>query len=109
MKWVSHIYIICVSWKLAHSHAGEEKDKEKAKGNQEQQTQKLEYDKFGILVALKSHHIKFKQSLFSMYEEWFGIHSSKDKPIEGGLEVLETPIKSKWRKHFVPSKEKAFS
>ena len=100
--------------KIRHSYEGEEEGEEKVECSEDleeaRNTEELECDEFGIPVTVKSHHIKFKhQSLFSMHDEWFGLHSSKNKPVEGGLDALETSFKSKWRKHFTPSEEKAFS
>ena len=57
-----------------------------------------------------SHHIQYKHAtLLSIHDEWFGEGIYKNVPVPGGLEALELSHKSKWRKHFSGSQDKAFS
>jgi hypothetical protein len=48
-------------------------------------------------------------SLESVYFEWFGLETFKDKPIVGGLEKCEKLFQSKWRKGRTHGEKKHFS
>ena len=74
-----------------------------------QEEQKVDNDS-GIPVATTRHRCTYKhQSLRDIHDEWFGIGAFYNKPVQGGWEVLESQHKSRWRKHFTVSEEKAFS
>lgn len=49
------------------------------------------------------------QSLQTIYFEWYGLESFKDKPIVGGFEKCEELFKSKWRKTQSGGELKQFS
>ena len=48
-------------------------------------------------------------SIQSLFDEWYGLGDSLDKPVVGGIAALETRYKSKWRNHFSASEKKLFS
>ena len=95
--------------KVAHEEAmEEEKDQEPTVLIRQPPGQEL--DDNGIPVIAKTHHIKYKHtSLCAVHNEWYGVDEYNNIPVEGGIKFLEERFKSKWRKHFVPSEEKAFS
>jgi hypothetical protein len=47
-------------------------------------------------------------SIQSLFDKWFGLEDSLDKPVVGGIAALETGYKSKWRNHFSASEKNTF-
>jgi hypothetical protein len=47
-------------------------------------------------------------SIQSLFDEWYGLGDSLDKPVVGGI-ALKTRYKSKWRNHFSASEKIHFS
>jgi hypothetical protein len=48
-------------------------------------------------------------SIQLLFDEWYGLGDSLDKPVVGGIAALETRYKSKWRNHFSASEKKHLS
>jgi hypothetical protein len=48
-------------------------------------------------------------SIQLLFDEWYGLGDSLDKPVIGGISALETRYKSKWCNHFLASEKKNFS
>lgn len=64
----------------------------------------------GAATAARHHRMILKHhSIQSLWNEWYGLEDFQDKPVAGGIAVIETLYKSKWRKHFSGSEKKHFS
>jgi hypothetical protein len=50
-------------------------------------------------MILKQHSIQW------LWNEWYGLEDCKDKPVAAEIAAMERHQKSKWQKHFSPSKK----
>ncbi|KAG7344051.1 glycolytic enzyme transcriptional activator [Nitzschia inconspicua] len=48
-------------------------------------------------------------SVQNMYNEWFGLENYEGVPVEGGIRLMETRHKSKWRNNYDSAASKRFS
>jgi hypothetical protein len=59
--------------------------------------------------AARGHQMVPKHhSIQSLWNKWYGLEDCEDKPVVGGIAAMERQHKSKWQKHFSPSKKNTF-
>ena len=57
-----------------------------------------------------NHRLRIRhQTIYGMYQEWYGLGEHENTPIEDGIAGLEAKFGSKWRKGFHNREKKHFS
>jgi hypothetical protein len=62
------------------------------------------------VLTTRPHSLVMRhKSIYTIYYEWYGLEAYENIPVEGGIAMLETKYKTKWRAHFSPAEKQYFS
>jgi hypothetical protein len=62
-----------------------------------------------VLMTRPHSLVMRHKSIHTIYYEWYGLETYQNTPVEGGIAMLETKYKTKWRQHFSPAEKTYFS
>jgi hypothetical protein len=61
------------------------------------------------VLTTRPHSLVMRhKSIYTIYYKWYGLEAYKNMPLEGGIAMLESKYKTKWRAHFSPAEKQYF-